>query len=423
MKLPNWLLRVAGWATPKRRRRTSLVTFTERFEPKTMLSAFIVDSPLDQPDANPGDGITATASGETTLRAAIQEANATPGQDTIVLPPGLIELSLAGPTDHSAASGDLEITDDLVISGAGLDETSIDASQIDSAFHIQSGVSLTLQQLTLQVSADSGTGIVNDGGSLTLDDADVDEVPPSFPARDYSDWTTNSRHADLLVGLYQPVVERDEPLEPIFAPPPIFVSIVNPTKPDATIAIGTEYSLGWATANKDPDLQPTPREIPMEQLNKPIRIADQNPETTGKNTQQRRRDVVNSLFQDKPNAKQQTVKPVAGEQPADSDSKPEAEKSEAEPRRLHETFPMLLPMNEDGSLQVVPEDAAVDRPQPPPLPEPAQLKEAASNTRRAAATQSAPTQALMAGVLITMVGPRAFRRAVRRLTGWKNLVV
>jgi hypothetical protein len=418
MNLPNWLLRVAGWATPKRRRRTTLVTSAERFEPKTMLSAFIVDSPLDQPDANPGDGIAATASGEITLRAAVQEANAAPGLDNIVLPPGLIDLSLQGPTGHSAASGHLEITDDLVISGTGLDETFIDASQIDSAFHIQDGVSLTLEQLTLQVSAGSGTGIVNDGGSLTLDDADVNEVPPSFPAKDYSDLTTNSRHADLLVGLYQPVVERDEPLEPIFAPPPIFVSIVNAPKPDATIAIGSERTPGWSTANNDPDLQPAPRGIPAEQFNSPIRIADQNSEPQGEKNQQRRRDVVNSLFQDQPNAKQQTVKPVAGEQPAESGSK-----TEAEPRRLNETFPMLLPMNEDGSLNVGPEDTAIGRPLPPPLPEPAQLKEAASNTRRAAAAQSTPTQALMAGVLLTMVGPRAFRRAVRRITGWKNLVV
>ncbi|MBL6704982.1 MAG: hypothetical protein ISQ06_02640, partial [Planctomycetaceae bacterium] len=248
MNLPNWLLRVAGWATPKRRRRTSLVKSAERFEPKAMLSAFIVDSPLDQPDVNPGDGIAATSSGETTLRAAIQEANAAPGQDTILLPPGLIELTLQGPTDHSAASGDLEITDDLVISGAGLDETFIDASQIDSAFHIQDGVSLTLEQLTLLVATDSETGIVNDGGSLTLDNVETEEAPPAFPANDYSDLTTNSRHADLLVGLYQPIVERDEPLDPIFAPLPIFVSIVNSTKPDATIGIGTERIPGWSTA-------------------------------------------------------------------------------------------------------------------------------------------------------------------------------
>ena len=204
----------------------------------------------------------------------------------------------------------------------------------------------------------------------------------------------------------------------MFAPPPIFVSIVNATKPDATIGIGSERSHGWITTETRPQLRPTPDEVPAEGSNSPIRIADQDSETQGEKTQQRRRDVVNSLFQDQPNTKQQTVTPVAGEQPAESGSK-----TEAEPRRLRETFPMLLPMNEDGSLQVVPDDAATDRPLPPPLPEPAQLKEAASKTRRAPAGQSTPAQALMASVLLTMVGPRAFRRAVRRITGWKNLVV
>jgi hypothetical protein len=380
-----------------------------------MLSAFIVDSPLDQPDANPGDGIAATASGETTLRAAVQEANATPGPDTITLPTGLFVLSLQGSTDHTAASGDLEIADELVISGAGREETFIDASQIDSAFHIQGGVSLTLNNLTLQVSAENETAIVNDGGALTLDEADVDKVPEAFPAKVYSDLTTNTRHADLLIGLYQPVVQRDEPLDAIFAPPPIFVSVVHASKPDATIGIGTERSPRWVTARQAPDLQPIPDSTPQEQLDSPIRVADQNSELPGETTNQRRRDVVNSLFQERPDGDQQNVKPVAGEQPAEG-------KSEAEPRRLKEAFPMLLPMDEDGRLHVAPENSAIDGPVPPPLPEPALLKEAARNNRRTI-EHSAPAQALMAGVLLTMVRPGAFRRAVRRLTGWKNLVV
>ena len=415
MNLPIWLLRVAGWATPKRRRRTSLVLSAERFEPKAMLSAFVVNSPLDLPDVNPGDGIAETTSGETTLRAAVQEANATAGPDTIIVPPGLIELSLQGAVAHTAATGDLEITDDLVISGSGIGESIIDASQIDSAFHIQDGVSLTLANLTLQVPPAKESAIVNDGGTLTLDGAGVDEVLEAFPAKDYSDLTTNTRHSDLLVGLFQPVVQRNEPLDAIFIPPPIFVSVVHASKPDATIAIGTERSPDWNTAGRNPDLQPTPETAPRKQLDGPIRVAEQNSDVPGETTKQRRRDVVNSLFQERPDARQQSVKPVAGEEPAEG-------KSETEPRRLKEAFPMLLPMDEDGELRVVPEDATIDGPVPPPLPEPALLKDAVSYNRRAV-EHSAPVQALMAGVLLTMVRPGALRRAVKRITDWKNLVV
>lgn len=421
MQLPNWLFRVAGWVTPLRRRRTSLLMTAERFESKVLLSAFVVDSPLDEPDANVGDGLAASSSRESTLRAAVQEANATPGADTILLPAGFFDLLLPGPTDHSAASGDLEITGDLTIIGAGQAVTFIDASQIDSAFHIQAGVALTFDDLTLQIPTESETSVVNDGGTLTLDNASIDEVPAlSIPAVDPSAVVTNSRHADLLVGLYQPVVNRDEPLDAIFAPPPIFVTVVTATKPDATIAIGTERSStgterprGWATTEDDPELNPTPARDPSQRPDTPARIAEQSPEVPGKTTDQRRRDVVNSLFQNDQDAKQKTVQPVAGEKSDDA---------EAQGRRQRENLPMLLPIDDDGTLQIVPDDSAVDRPVPPPLPEPALLKEAAGNAERATG-QSSPAQALMAGVLLTMVRPGVFRRAVRRLTGWKNLVV
>jgi hypothetical protein len=54
-----------------------------------------------------------------TLRAAIQETNALPGADTINLPSGNFLLSIAGQGENAAASGDLDITDNLTIVGAG----------------------------------------------------------------------------------------------------------------------------------------------------------------------------------------------------------------------------------------------------------------------------------------------------------------
>jgi CSLREA domain-containing protein len=46
-------------------------------------AAFIVNSPADDDDALPGDGLCQTAGGSCTLRAAIREANAAAGLDTI----------------------------------------------------------------------------------------------------------------------------------------------------------------------------------------------------------------------------------------------------------------------------------------------------------------------------------------------------
>lgn len=57
-------------------------------------NVFVVNSLGDAPDANPGDGTCATASGVCTLRAAIQTANATPNLGGV---PDLITFDLPGP--------------------------------------------------------------------------------------------------------------------------------------------------------------------------------------------------------------------------------------------------------------------------------------------------------------------------------------
>src|SRR5690242_5131537 len=52
-------------------------------------ASFVVDSFLDDPDADPADGVCATALAECTLRAAIEQANAIAGEaHTITLPAG-----------------------------------------------------------------------------------------------------------------------------------------------------------------------------------------------------------------------------------------------------------------------------------------------------------------------------------------------
>src|SRR5439155_1434347 len=142
-------------------------------------AGFTVNSPIDAPDANPGDGICATAAGLCSLRAAIQEANATPTADTITVPPGTYVLSLVGRGEDLAATGDLDIRGPLSIIGAGPASTIIDGNAADRIFHIIGPIGVQLTGLTLRngsvprpadISADGGGGAIYvvGGGSLTL---------------------------------------------------------------------------------------------------------------------------------------------------------------------------------------------------------------------------------------------------------------
>lgn len=99
----------------------------------------------DANDINPGDGVCADALGACGLRTAIQEANALPGLDTIVLPAGTITLATPGANEEAALTGDLDITDSLTIRGAGASVTLVDGNGAvteDRVFHVrQSGSS------------------------------------------------------------------------------------------------------------------------------------------------------------------------------------------------------------------------------------------------------------------------------------------
>jgi CSLREA domain-containing protein len=80
-------------------------------------ATFIVNGAADAVDAHPGDGQCASVGGVCTLRAAIQETNALAGADLIRLPRGWYRLTLAGPDEDFAATGDLDVTDDLTLAG------------------------------------------------------------------------------------------------------------------------------------------------------------------------------------------------------------------------------------------------------------------------------------------------------------------
>jgi len=130
---------------------------------------FTVNSTADAVDTNPGNGVCAGASGNCTLRAAIMEANALPGADTITLPAGTYTLTIPGIGENAAATGDLDITADLTINGASAVTTIIDGAGLDRVFDVLAGT-VTFSNVTIKggSSYGSGGGIANEGGALTI---------------------------------------------------------------------------------------------------------------------------------------------------------------------------------------------------------------------------------------------------------------
>jgi CSLREA domain-containing protein len=131
---------------------------------------FTVNSTVDDVDAAPGDGICATVGGVCTLRAAIQEANALAGADTIVLKAKKYYLTIAGTGENAAVTGDLDITDSLTIKGVSSAQTIVNGGALDRVFQIIGPVIVKVVNLSIQNGfiQDFGGGISNLGGTVSL---------------------------------------------------------------------------------------------------------------------------------------------------------------------------------------------------------------------------------------------------------------
>jgi CSLREA domain-containing protein len=124
--------------------------------------------------------------GDCSLREAIRAANtdaardacpAGSGVDRIVLAAGTYTLSLAGTGEDAALTGDLDISGDLTLVGAGRAQTTIDANGLDRVFQVTSG-ELRLERLTVTGgdsggAAGSGINVYSAGTSLYLDDVRI----------------------------------------------------------------------------------------------------------------------------------------------------------------------------------------------------------------------------------------------------------
>lgn len=103
------------------------------------------------------------------LREAVRAVDAGSGGDTIALPLGRFRLTIAGAGEDAAATGDLDLTKSVTITGAGARQTLIDGTGIDRVFDVASGVTALIADVTVTgglVNGDGG-GIAS-AGTLTL---------------------------------------------------------------------------------------------------------------------------------------------------------------------------------------------------------------------------------------------------------------
>jgi CSLREA domain-containing protein len=143
-------------------------------------ATFSVNTTADTVTANgcaPGNPNTCS------LREAVIEANATAGADTITLPAGTYQLTIApaaGADPHDSATGDLDITDALSIVGADSATTIVEAgptagSGIDKVFSInpqgvpRAGFDVSLSGMTIRFGKNNSASGTGDGFGGALD--------------------------------------------------------------------------------------------------------------------------------------------------------------------------------------------------------------------------------------------------------------
>ena len=167
----------------------------------TVAATFRVNTTADLNDLTPGNGLCVAflvvfppyVLPFCTLRGAIEEANALPGPDRIILPAGEYIFDLPGTNEDASGSGDLDITDSLILSGAGTDETIIDAAGLDRALDLFGpDTEVTISALTIRNGslppglspAEAGGGGIRNGARLTLNSAKLQSNMVKGASRD-----------------------------------------------------------------------------------------------------------------------------------------------------------------------------------------------------------------------------------------------
>jgi len=161
---------------PRHRFRPCLEAFEARLVPAVLPTvAFTVNTWADTADANPGDGLAQDAMGQTSLRAAIQEGNATQNANIRIT-----FDDLGRPVVLNTALPDL--ARNFEIRGRGWDVTAVQRSDVANtpafrlfrvgAQSVSTIADLSLSNGLIDAGQDSGAAVFNDG-NLTLSNAEL----------------------------------------------------------------------------------------------------------------------------------------------------------------------------------------------------------------------------------------------------------
>jgi len=124
-------------------------------------AGFGVNVTYDAVDVAPGNGVCADAAGACTLRAAVMEANALPGFDTIKVPGGTYPLTLLGAGEDGSLTGDLDIHSEVAIFGDGPRRSVVDGQQSDRVFDVND-TSVSMSGLGIR------NGVAPQGGGVRV---------------------------------------------------------------------------------------------------------------------------------------------------------------------------------------------------------------------------------------------------------------
>ena len=134
--------------------------------------SFSVESAATYAVTKTADTSDGTCDADCSLREAISASNAVPG--AVLIPAGTYTLAIAGVDEYGNASGSLDVLHGMGIYGAGMQQTVIDANQLDRVLHLDPVASGTthanfaIADLTLTRGHAVPTSLHNAGGGGLL---------------------------------------------------------------------------------------------------------------------------------------------------------------------------------------------------------------------------------------------------------------